>query len=116
MIIGVQGSRNFDDYNVFMRSMTVALSSLPEGDSRFTIYAAGPVAINNFVAGYVNTTEDMLRDNGIKSKFNKVPYSWIEDNVDQLDYFVFLSKPGERLSQLAQFVDEAGVEVGWFYY
>jgi hypothetical protein len=114
MIVGVQGSVGFDNYQVFMRAMAVAMSTIPEGDNEFHIYSAGPAKINNFVAEFSNVTERSLKARGIKIRFFKVPPSWFDDNVSSVKYFAYLSKPGERQSKLADHLDANGVDVGLF--
>lgn len=116
MIIGVQGSPSFEDYSIFLRSMAVAMSSMEEDDSEFFIYSAGPARINNFVAEFSNITERSLKSKGIKIRFFRVPPSWISDNVHDIDYFVYLSKPKEPTSKLAALAERKGVEVGVFRY
>ena len=37
MIVAVHGTSDFDDYQVFLRAMSVALSGMKEGDKEFTI-------------------------------------------------------------------------------
>ena len=46
MIVGVQGTNSFNNYNVFLRSMAVALSELLEEDKKFYIYSAEPENYN----------------------------------------------------------------------
>ena len=45
MIVAVQGTNDFDDYNIFIRAMGVALSTMQEDDKEFVIYSAGPARI-----------------------------------------------------------------------
>ncbi len=116
MKVLVQGSRGFDEYPVFMRSMAVALSSLKNEDKNLEIYTVGPRKVNNFVTGFVNLSEDGMRARGMSIKRYMVPHGWVEDNINSLDYFVYLSTPGERDSRLAAMADKAGVEVGIFQY
>jgi hypothetical protein len=42
MIVGVQGTPNFNNYNIFLRAMAVALSELKEDEREFYLYTAGP--------------------------------------------------------------------------
>ena len=37
MIVVVQGTNDFDDYQVFLRAMSVALSGMQDGDKEFTV-------------------------------------------------------------------------------
>lgn len=117
MIIGVQGSLAFDSYQVFMRAMLVAMSIKSNEDNQIHIYAAGPVKVNSFVSEFSNITEDSLKARGIRIRFFKVPPSWLQENVDKIDYFAYLSKPKEQKSNLAEFIDkDESVESGWFCY
>lgn len=116
MIVGVQGSSTFGDYNIFLRSMAVAISAMPEGDKEFFIYSAGPSKINSYVAEFSNISERTLKSQGIKIKFFRVPPSWINDNIHDFDYFIYLSKPKEPTSRLAATAERKGIEVGLFRY
>ena len=57
MIVAVQGTNDFDDYNIFIRAMGVALSTMQEDDKEFVIYSAGPARINSFVSEFSNLSE-----------------------------------------------------------
>jgi hypothetical protein len=116
MIVGVQGTSSFDDYQVFLRAMGVALSSMPENDSYFYIYSAGPARINSMVMEFVNLSERGMKTRGKKIKFYKVPPSWLKDNMKDLNYFAFMSKPKEPLSRLVADAELNNVEVGIFRY
>lgn len=116
MIIAVQGTSSFDDYNVFLRSMAVGISMLPEEDKEVLVYSIGPHNINSFVAGFCNITERSLKQRGIRIKHFKVPISWAEENMSSFNYFIFLSKPKEYQSKLVSQAELAGIEVGLFKY
>jgi len=49
VIIAVEGTKGFSDYEVFMRAMGVALST-PTVDSDIQVWSLGPHKINNFTA------------------------------------------------------------------
>lgn len=116
MIIGVQGTKQFDDYDRFLWAMRIVLSDIKDEDDSLVIYSSGPHQINRFVAGFCNTTENSLRAKGIKIKFVLVPPQTIEDRAESLDMFLFLCEPGQRLSRLANTLDEYGVDVRDFRY
>ena len=116
MIIAVQGTNNFDDYNVFMRSMAVGMSMLAEDDKEILVYSVGPRRINNFVTEFCNITERSLKSRGIKIRYQKITLGWAEQNIANANYFIFLSKPGEYNSKLVAQAELAGVEVGLFRY
>jgi hypothetical protein len=116
LIIAVQGTNNFNDYNIFMRAMAVGMSMLTEEDREILVYSVGPKQINNYVTEFCNITERSLKARGIKMRYQKVPLNWAEQKVDTFDYFIFLSKPGEYNSKLVAQAELAGVEVGLFKY
>lgn len=114
MNIAVQGTKEFTDYNVFLRAMGVALSDV--GDGEFNVYTAGPAQINSFTAEFCNRSENSLKQRGIKVRFYRVPASYIEENSESFDYFAFLSAPNQSKSRLTASMELAGVEVGIFRY
>lgn len=116
MIVGIQGTRSFDDYQILMRAMGSALYNLSDGDKEFFIYAAGPANINSMVTEFANITERSLKARGIKSRLFKVPPSIIKENIKEMDYFIFLSKPGEKNSSLVDVAESANVDVGIYRY
>lgn len=115
-MIAVQGSKSFNDYSVFMRSMAVAMSDMKDGDRDIFVYTVGPKQINDFVAEFCNITEDSLKSRGIKIKFYRVPISWVEENINNFDYLSYLAKPGEPNSKLVAHAELNGIEVGTFKY
>ena len=115
MNVGVQGTKNFTDYNVFMRSMGVALSSIKD-DNEYNVYTVGPAQINSFTSEFCNMSEEGLKRRGIKIKFFKVPSTYIEKNAQSFDYFIFLSTPNEQPSSLTTYMDLMGIETGIFRY
>jgi hypothetical protein len=116
MIMVIQGTRNFDDYQIFMRAMGTALASLPPGDKQFTVYSAGQANINSMGLEFSNVSERGLRGRGVKIKFMKVPDKWVMSNINNVDYFAYFSKPGEAMSSLVDFADTEGVSVDVFRY
>jgi hypothetical protein len=116
MIVGIQGSRNFDDYTIFLRGMGVALRSLPEGDKEFTVLSAGPTNINAFGQEFSNINERSLKAYGIKIRFRKVPPKWLEDNVKTLGYLLYFSKPKETLPSIVDKAEAKDIEVGIYRY
>lgn len=116
MIVGVQGTNEFDDYNLFLRAISVALSGMKEEEKDFVIYSVGPAKINSFVSEFSNLSERGMKARGRKIKFYKVPERWMYDNMDQINYFAFLSKPKQSVSKLTTFAESKNVEVGIFRY
>ena len=116
MIVAVQGTNDFDDYNIFIRAMGVALSTMQENDKEFVIYSVGPAKINSFVSEFSNLSERGMKARGKKIKFYKVAPVWMQENLDQINYFAFLSKPNEKTSKLVSEAQLKNVEVGIFKY
>lgn len=114
MNIVVQGTKEFSDYNVFLRAMGVALSDI--NDTEFNVYSVGPAQVNSFTAEFCNRSENSLKQRGIKTKFYRVPPSFVEENIPNFDYFAFLSTPNQRPSKLAGLAELSGVEIGIFRY
>jgi hypothetical protein len=116
MKIAVQGTEKFDDYNIFMRAMAVAMSMLSEDDKEILVYSVGPRRINGYVTEFCNITERSLKARGIKIRYQKIPLSWGEENISTFNYLAFLSKPKEYNSKLVAMAELSGVEVGLFKY
>ena len=100
MIIAVEGTKSFSDYDIFMRAMGIALSNNTE--SEITIWCARPHTINSFTAAFCNSSENFLKQKGFKIKFSKAPTFWVADNLSYVNYFAFFSAPKESLSRLAK--------------
>lgn len=115
MNIVVQGTKEFSDYQVFMRAMGVALSSIGD-DREFNVYSVGPAQINSFTAEFCNLSENNLKSRGIRVKYFKVPPTFVEDRIEDVDYFAFLSTPNQSKSKLCAYAELEGTEVGIFKY
>ena len=116
MIVAVQGTSDFDDYSVFLSAMSVAMSSMDQEDNEFIIYSAGPARINSFVSEFSNLSERGMKARGKKIRFYKVAPHWLEENIDTIDYFSFLSKPKQQVSKLVSAAENNNVEVGIFQF
>jgi len=116
MIVGVQGTSSFSDYQVFLRAMGVALSGLPIEDEYFYVYSAGPANINSMVSEFINLSERGMKSRGKKIKFFKVAPQWISENIETFNYMAFLSNEGEQVSKLIDTAQLNNVEVGIFRY
>jgi hypothetical protein len=114
MNVAVQGTKEFSDYQVFMRAMGVALSSI--NDDEFNVYTAGPATINSYTAEFCNMSERTLKSRGVRVRYFKVPPSYIEDHMSVFDYVAFLSTPNQRPSKLIASAELAGVENAVFRY
>lgn len=116
MIVGIHGTRSFDDYNIFLRAMGTALTMLPEGDNEFLIYTAGPAQINSMSLEFSNVSERSLKARGIRIRTFKVPPRWLKDNITDIGYLAFFSKPKEPLSDVVNIAEAKDVEVGVYRY
>ena len=116
MIVVVQGSKDFDDYQVFLRAMGVAMSGMSKEDAEFYIYSVGPARINSMVSEFCNLSERGMKARGRKIKFYKVASAWLEENLEQVNYFAFLSKPKQPNSRLVASAELKNIEVGIFRY
>lgn len=116
MKIAIQGTRNFNDYSIFLRAMGTALSSMEPEDEEFTIFSAGPMQINSFGMEFSNVSERSLKARGIKIKLVKVPPSWIKENINIIDYLAYFSKPKEPYSDLVDLAEAKDISVGVYRY
>lgn len=116
MIVAIQGTKNFSEYDIFLRGIGNALRSIPEGETEFTIMSAGPVNINRFALEFSNVSERSLKARGVKIKLVKIPADWIKTNINKVDYFLFFSKPKESLSDLVDLAEAKDIEVGVYRY
>lgn len=113
MNVAVQGTKEFNDYVIFMRGMSIVLQ---DSDSVLNVYSAGPAKINSFTSEFLNKTEGTLKRNGISTRFHFVPPSYIEDNINDFDTLLFFSTPNQNVSRLAAMADLSGVDVKVFRY
>ncbi len=116
MIVGIQGTSSFNDYQVFLRAMGVAMSSLQNEDQYFYIYSAGPANVNSMVSEFVNLSERGMKSRGKKIKMYKVAPSWISENMQDVNYFAFLSNEKEHVSKLVSEAELNNVDFGIFRY
>lgn len=116
MIVAVQGTKDFSDYNVFLRAMSVAMSGMKEDDQEFVIYSVGPAKVNSMVSEFSNLTERGMKARGKKIKHYKAPNSWMEENMSYVNYFAFLSSQNQQQSKLVDIAESNNIEVGIFRY
>lgn len=116
MIVGIQGTKNFEDYAIFLRAMGTALASMPEDDNDFFIYTAGPARINSFAMEFTNITERSFKSRGKRIKLIKIPPAWLAENMHNINYLAIFSKPKEPLSKLVEKAESHGVDVGVYRY
>lgn len=98
MIIAVEGTKAFNDYEVFMRAMGVALSA-EYVNNRIEVWSAGPQNVNRFTAAFCNSSENYLKQKGFKISFKRYPISYIAENMGMVDYFAFFCFPNQKNSE-----------------
>jgi hypothetical protein len=116
MNVVVQGTKEFEDYNVFLRAMGVAMSGMSQDDNQVNIYSVGPTKINSMVLEFCNLSERGMKARGKKIKNYKVPLSWVNENMEYINYIAYLSKPKQPVSKLVAEAELKNVEVGIFRY
>ena len=113
MIIAVQGTKSFTDYETFMRAMGVALSQ-PNEEDIIEVWSAGPHNVNNYTAAFCNSAENYLKQKGYKILFKKLPSKYIEENISYVSYLAYFSQRSEKISPLVVTAELQDVEVGIF--
>jgi hypothetical protein len=116
MIVGIQGTNSFDDYNIFLRAMGTAMSLMEDGDNEFLLYSAGPSRINSMAMEFSNISERSLKARGIRIKMSKVPGRWIQQNVTDFDYIAYFSKPKEPITDMVKEAEAKDIEVAIYRY
>lgn len=116
MIVLVSGTKSFNDYNIFIRAMGVALSGMPEEDSFFDIYSLGPSNVNAMVSEFCNLSERGMKARGMKIKKYNVTEQWVEENFNYINYFAYFKLPKEKLSKIVGKAELNNIEIGVFSY
>ena len=100
MRILVYGTDKFEDYPTFMRGMVVAIEdNMTANDGKIEVFTAGPHKINNFVAEFINRSEGMFKQNGIKARFSRVRKAEVIESFESYDFdhvLSFNSKEDQR--------------------
>ena len=99
----IQGTNAFNDYNVFMRAMAVALS---DTKSELKITSIGGYRINQMVREFVNVSENGLRSRGVSIRLRLEPPTIPLDGFDKMFYFC---NNGDKLSRVGQKFRQDGV-------
>lgn len=111
MIIAVEGTKNFSDYEIFMRAMGVALSQ-PNNENIIEVWSAGPHKINSFTAAFCNSAENYLKQKGYKVVFKKLPSTYVSENISYVSYLAYFSTKNDKTSRLVAEAEMTGIEVG----
>lgn len=111
MIMGIQASRSFDDYEVFKRAMGNVLVEIEKNkDEHLYIYTAGPSKLNSMAIGFANITEESLKAQGVKIQVRKVPPQWFEEYMSDVDFFAYFCWKHETPSRLVKLADSMGMD------
>lgn len=118
MMVVVQGTNEFDDYNIFLRGMGVVLSSMHQDDKTITFYVVGSKhnKMSEFAMEFCNLSERGMKARGKKIQMYKTTDSWVKEYLPQMQYFAFFSKPKQPLSLLAKDAQNNKIETGIFQY
>ena len=100
MLVAVQGSKSFNDYQVFLRGIGTALREIADGDDK----------------EFINVNERSLKAYGIKTKIVKIPPSWIANHLNEVDYMLYFSKPKEAIPPIVEIAEAKDIEVGVYRY
>jgi len=112
MKIAIQGSRNFNQYEVFLSGMGRTLSMMDKDDSEFLIYSIGPARTNEMAMEFSNISERSLKSRGIKIRLFKVPPGWLKENIYEMNYFAYFCNKKEPVSSMVDFAEARDIEVG----
>lgn len=109
MIIGIQGSRNFNDYSIFLNAMLRVLQEMKEEDNDIVFFSAGPHKLNNMISEFINVSNWNRGGRNIKPKLVKMPAKAVEERIYDLDEFIYLCLPKEPETPLVKAADDAGI-------
>lgn len=114
MIVGIQGSRTYNDYASFIHGMAMPLRLMPITDKRLTVFSAGPKRINEMALEFLNVSD--FKSRGISVKLIYMPESWFRNNFEKIEMFIYFCSKKETFSSLANFLDNKEVDVrAWRY-
>jgi hypothetical protein len=118
MMVVVQGTNEFKDYSVFLRAMGIVLSSMHPDDKELTVYSVGSKGskVSEFAMEFCNLSEKGMKLRGRKINMYKTTDAWVNEYLQDMNYFAFFSVPKQPLSVLAKKAKDQGVELGIFQY
>jgi hypothetical protein len=112
MILGIQGSNEFNDYSIFLSGMALALrkmDALDSEDKEITIFSAGPKRVGEMGMEFVNVSD--FKSRGIKARVVKVPEAWFKNSFHQVSMFLYFCNEKQPFSKLSEFLDQKEVDV-----
>jgi hypothetical protein len=89
---------------------------MEQDDNEFLIYSAGPARINEMAIEFSNISERSLKARGIKIRTFKVPPKWLKENITNMNYLAFFSKPKEPVTDIVKAAEAKDIEVGVYRY
>jgi hypothetical protein len=108
MMVGIQGSRNFNDYSIFISGMAKVLVTMKAADDKeLVIFSAGPYRVNQMAQEYLNVSD--FKGRGIKTKFVPVPPMWFKKNHSIINHFAYFCNPKDSIPELVNFIDSKDV-------
>ena len=114
MVIVVEGTKAFDNYETFMSGMTTALS-IPNLNNEITVWSLGPHKINSFTAAFCNSAENYLKQKGFKVSFSKINQDWVRTNIEYVDYYALFTLPKEPVTKFFTYMEhQENVKTGIF--
>jgi hypothetical protein len=108
-MVGVEGSKAFNDYAIFLSGMAMVLRRLKDLDEELVIFSGGPKRIKDMALEFVNVSN--FKSRGIKVKLVSVPESWFKNNFYKLEMFSFFCNSKESLPDLVNFLESKDVDV-----
>jgi len=108
-MVGIQGSKTFNDYAAFLSGMALVLRRLKDVDTELVIFSAGPGRIKEMAMEFINVSN--FKSRGISVKLVNVPESWFRNNFHSLEMFSFFCTKKEPYSQLVNFLDSKDVDI-----
>jgi len=112
MKIAIQGSKAFNQYEIFLSGMGRTLAMMQPEDSEFFIYSVGPARTNEMAMEFSNISERSLKARGIKIRLFKVPPIWLKQNIYDMNYFAYFCNKKEPMSSMVEYAEAKDIEVG----
>jgi hypothetical protein len=112
MRIAIQGSKAFNQYDVFLNGMGRSLAMMDAEDTEFFLYSIGPSRTNEMAMEFSNISERSLKARGIKIRLFKVPPTWLKQNIYDMDYFAYFCNKKEPVSSMVDYAEGKDIEVG----
>lgn len=108
-MVGIQASKEFGDYAIFLSGMALVLRKLKDLDTDLVIFSAGPKRVSDMALEFINVSD--FKSRGITAKVVKVPESFLRDNHYKLESFHYFCNQKESFSNLVSVLDSKDVDV-----